>query len=388
MFSVNNSISIFGRHATGLLRLLILFAVVNASGAGMSLQMTNQQTISAAVQTQPTGQHKLNAHSNWWLMAYFRQRYDSRVEIDADGKIHNIPLPNPMREEQLHYALSRDGRHWKPINKNHPVWNQRLRDPFLAQDKNGLWRLVATGGKRGSGGTHRGPTCLYATSHDLVTWENVRSLTPMAGVRDDSGRAARNVWAPEWFYDRKSDEFILLWSSSFEDAGWKHSRIWWTQTRDWKTFAPAKVLFAPPYSAIDATLIEHDGTYYLFHKEEEFGEVTGERRAIRLATSKQLEGPYEIYQGPLNHGQIAPTITEGPSVMRDPKGAGWLLLYDYCMRDAYGASVSPDLRHWSVVKSVTFPPDACHGCFASLTAQEAKHLQEKFGARTHPPAGH
>ena len=210
----------------------------------------------------------------------------------------------------------------------------------------------------------------------------------MAGVQDGNGRAARNVWAPEWFYDRKSDEFILIWSSSFEDAGWKRSRIWWTHTRDWQTFALAKVLFAPPYSAIDATLIQHDGTYYLFHKEEEFGEATGERRAIRLATSKHLQGPYHIFEGPLNHGQIAPTITEGPSVIRDPKGAGWLLLYDYCMRDAYGASASPDLIHWSVVKSVTFPPDARHGCFAHLNDQDVNRLLEKFSAGTPQPPEH
>jgi hypothetical protein len=372
------------RLANGVFSLLLLCAGANAFGAPPSGPATNPpaDSLSTVMSESPAQQ----SNSHWWLMAYFRQRYDSRVEIDAAGKIHNVPLPNPMREEQLHFALSHDGRHWTPLNGNRPVWNQRLRDPFLARDQNGVWRLVATGGQRGSGGTNQGPTCLYATSRDLITWEDVRSLNPMAGVRNDDGLPAGNVWAPEWFYDRKSGDFVLLWSSSFADAGWKQSRIWWTHTRDWQTFAPAKVLFAPPYSAIDATLIEHGGTYYLFHKEEEFGAATGERRAIRLATSQQLAGPYQIFNGPLNRGQIAPTITEGPSVLRDPQGAGWLLLYDYCMSDAYGASVSPDLLHWSVVSSVTFPPDARHGCFAPLTDAEAKLLLEKFGAKTVEPA--
>ncbi len=321
---------------------------------------------------------KTNA-SDGWLMAYFRQRYDSRVEIDAAGKIHNVPLPNPMRAEQLHLALSSDGRHWTPLNQNQPVWQQWLRDPFLAKDRAGLWHLLATGGGRRPGETNRGPTCLYAVSRDLVHWEPAQSLTLMADVRDQAGRPARNIWAPEWFYDRKSGDYILLWSSSFEDAGWKRSQIWWTQTRDWKTFAPAQVLFAPPYSAIDGTLLEHNGTYYLFHKEEEFGAATGERRAIRVATAKQVQGPYELVNGPLNQGQIVPTITEGPSVIPDPSGTGWLLLYDYCMSDAYGASRSPDLRQWTVEKDVAFPPDARHGAFVRLTAQEARRLQEQFG---------
>ncbi|HSA00854.1 MAG TPA: family 43 glycosylhydrolase, partial [Candidatus Paceibacterota bacterium] len=59
-----------------------------------------------------------------WVLAYFRQRYESRVEIDADGQTRTVPLPNPMKEEQLHLALSTDGRHWEPLNGNRPVWNQ------------------------------------------------------------------------------------------------------------------------------------------------------------------------------------------------------------------------------------------------------------------------
>jgi len=112
------------------------------------------------------------------------------------------------------------------------------------------------------------------------------------------------------------------------------------RTRDWQTFAPAKLLFAPPYSVIDGTIMERSGVYYLFHKEEEFGAKVGERRAIRVATAQHVEGAYEIYSGPLNGGQIAPVITEGPSVMPDPVKPGWLLLYDYCMGNDYGVSSS------------------------------------------------
>jgi len=57
--------------------------------------------------------------------------WDGRVEIDADGHARQVPLPNPMKEERLHLALSDDGRHWKPLDGNKPVWDQWLRDPFL-----------------------------------------------------------------------------------------------------------------------------------------------------------------------------------------------------------------------------------------------------------------
>ncbi len=315
-----------------------------------------------------------------WVFAYFRQRYQGRVEIDAEGRTRTGPLPNPMKEEQLHLALSTDGRHWQPLNGNRPVWNQWLRDPFVGCGPDGLWHLVATGGRPASrsGQTNLGPACLYASSRDLLKWETVGSLHLMQGVHDETGRLARNIWAPEWFLDPATGEIVLLWSSSFEDAGWKRSRLWFCRTRDWQTLTPAKILFAPPYSVIDGTLLEHGGTYYLFHKEEEFGAKTGERRAIRLATSDRLEGPYQIHQGPLNQGQIAPVITEGPSVMPDPMKPRWLLLYDYCMSDGYGISSSPDLIRWSVEESVSLPPDARHGSVARLTAAEAAALRASF----------
>jgi hypothetical protein len=327
-----------------------------------------------AITTQPSGQQ------DSWVFAYFRQRYEGRVEIDAEGRAHQVPLPNPMKEEQLHLALSTDGRHWEPINGNRPVWDQHLRDPFMARGPDGLWHLVATGGRSGSRGgqTNSGPACLYATSRDLLKWDNVRSLHLMKGVRNEAGQMARNIWAPEWFLDRVTGEFVLLWSSSFEDAGWKRSRVWFARTRDWQTFTPAKTLFAPQYSVIDGTLLEHAGTYYLFHKEEEFSAKTGERRAIRLATADRLEGPYQIHQGPLNQGQIAPVITEGPTVIPDPQKPGWLLLYDYCMSNGYGVSSSPDLLHWSIEESVSLPPDARHGSIARLSAAEAALLRSSF----------
>lgn len=314
-----------------------------------------------------------------WLLTYFRQRYPTRVEIDAQGNTVEIPLPDPMLIEKMHMAISNDGRHWTPLNDNQPVWEQHVRDPYVRRGPDGLWRILSTGG----GGKDRqkiGPSCLYITSPDLIHWQVEGSLPLMKDVRSDSGAIlARNIWAPEWFYDKKEQEYILFWSSSFENAGWKNSRLWYCTTRDWKTFTPAKVLFAPPYSVIDGTLLERQGKYYLFHKEEEFGAKTGERRAIRVATATNIRGPYEIIDGQLNNGQIVPVITEGPTVIKDPVKQEWLLLYDYCMTDRFGASSSPDLIHWKIENDVQFPPAARHGCVSLIRPDEAKALIEAFG---------
>ncbi|MCK8495250.1 glycoside hydrolase family 43 protein [Spirosoma sp. RP8] len=313
-----------------------------------------------------------------YMLTYFRQRYPTRIEIDAKGNTIEVPLPNPMLINKLHIALSTDGRHWTPLNDNKPVWDQHVRDPFVRKGPDGVWRLLSTGGGSGNDRPKVGPSCLYITSRDLIHWQLEGPLPLMKDVRNESGGLARNIWAPEWFYDQKTGEYLLVWSSSFEDAGWKQSRLWCCRTRDWKTFTPARVFFDPSYSVIDGSLLEVKGTYYLFHKEEEFGVKTGERRAIRVATSKSLAGPYSLVEGSLNKGQIVPVITEGPTVIKDPLKPGWLLLYDYCMTDRFGASYSPDLRHWTVEEDVAFPAEARHGCISLVTAKEAQTLRETF----------
>ncbi len=313
-----------------------------------------------------------------YMLTYFRQRYPTRIEIDSQGNIVEVPLPDPMLINKLHIALSTDGRHWTALNGNQPVWDHHVRDPYVRRGPDGVWRILSTGGGNAGDRKKVGPSCLYITSKDLITWQVEGPLPLMKDVRNEEGALARNIWAPEWFYDEKTKEYMLFWSSSFEDAGWKKSRLWYCKTRDWKTFTPAQPLFEPSYSVIDGTLLEHDGTYYLFHKEEEFGEKTGERRAIRVATSKNVEGPYQIIEGHLNQGQIVPVITEGPTVIKDQTNPGWLLLYDYCMTNRFGASYSDDLIHWSVEEDVSFPSEARHGCVSVITSEEAKKLMEAY----------
>ncbi len=321
---------------------------------------------------------KIKGNKDVYMLTYFRQRYPTRVEIDPDGKVIEIPLPDPMQVEQLHIALSADGRHWTALNGNEPVWGQHMRDPYVRRGPDGLWRIMGTGGGRGLDRAKVGPGCLYATSPDLVSFQLEKPLPLMKDARNEEGAFAGNIWAPEWFYDDRTGEYMLFWSSSFKDAGWKESSLWQCRTRDWVMFTPAEVLFDPPYSVIDGSFVEYDGTYYLFHKEEEFGAKTGERRAIRLAVSKNLEGPYEIIEGPLNDGQIVPVITEGPTAVKDFVNPGWLLYYDYCMTNGFGVSWSPDLIDWTIVDDANFPPDARHATVSVISADEARKLMETY----------
>jgi len=352
----------------GALLMLVLLTV-------FSLPLVAQHTNVHTASTSGSTQFKTEKGEDVLMLTYFRQRYPTRIEIDENGNTVEVPLPDPMLEAKLHIALSNDGRHWFPLNNNKPVWNHWMRDPYVRRGPDGIWRILTTGTSEGYSRDASGPGCFYATSKDLIHWKEEGTLPLMKAVRDDSGNfLANNIWAPEWFYDEENKEYVLIWSSSFKDAGWKESRLWYSKTKDWKNFTPAKVFFEPSYSVIDGTLLKHDNTYYLFHKEEEFGAKTGERRAIRVATSINLEGPYKIVEGHLNDGQIVPVITEGPTIIEDPEKSGWLLYYDYCMTNRYGASFSEDMQNWEILEDVNFPADARHGCVSRITGEEARSL--------------
>ena len=72
-----------------------------------------------------------------------------------------------------------------------------------------------------------------------------------------------NVWAPELFYDEPNEQFIICWASTipgrFPDHAEPHDnnqRMYYTTTRDFKTFAPAKLFFDPGFSVIDCTIVK------------------------------------------------------------------------------------------------------------------------------------
>src|SRR4051812_49872344 len=70
--------------------------------------------------------------------------------------------------------------------------------------------------------------------------------------------AAVNAWAPELFYDDENKYFIIVWASTVpfrfpkgqEDENNNH-RLYYTTTKDFKTFSPSKLFLDPAFSVID-----------------------------------------------------------------------------------------------------------------------------------------
>jgi hypothetical protein len=262
--------------------------------------------------------------------------------------------------EALHLAWSADGLRWEALFGNQPILratagNRSVRDPFIRLGADGLFHLLSTD-------SWWSLHLLHAQSPDLLHWEAWDLLPAMNEVA-----GARNAWAPEFQYDAERDVYLLFWASITTDDA--HQRIWCAETRDFRSLTSPSVLFDPGYSVIDATLTHSGGTWFTLYKDERGENQAGtDHKAMRVAVSADLRGPYEP-----RTGLVTPHLTEGPTVFR--AGERWLMLYDFFMHDRWGASESTDLLHWHMVDGVRVPPGARHGSVFSVTDAEWERLQ-------------
>lgn len=271
-------------------------------------------------------------------------------------------------EDGLHLLISHDAMQWEETNggKSYlpPIKDNLMRDPSICQGPDGTFHLVWT--MRWL--EHRGIG--YASSRDLIHWTSPRNIPVM-----ENEPTTRNVWAPEIFWDAASDYFYIVWASTipgrFSTEGTSETkydhRQYFTRTRDWKTFDESKLFFEPGHNVIDAFLAKKEDIYYLFYKDET---LKPERKVICMATSNNLQGPWEI------QGDISPiSWVEGPSaLLLDGK---WLVCYDAYTKGCYGAIVSTDDgKTWNDVSNQFHVPKGIrHGTMFPISKEIYENLR-------------
>ena len=280
-------------------------------------------------------------------------------------------------EDGVHYAVSRDGYVWKALNDGKAILappvgkkTKLTRDPSVTRGPDGIFRLVWTV-------SWDGRSFGYAWSKDLIEWHDAR---PVPSLQDEP--TARNTWAPEVFYDDASEQFYIIWSTTipgrFSPANQGSSedrydhRVYFTTTKDFKTFAPPKLYFDPGHNVIDAFLAKKDGVYHLFYKDET---LRPEKKIILEATSNNIEGPF-------SEGKVisAQSWVEGPSALLID--SDWIVYYD-CYRDGkYGAVRSRNGGEWeNVADLISFPKGTRHGTAFEVDKEVYDNLVEKFGVQ-------
>ena len=140
-----------------------------------------------------------------------------------------------------------------------------LRDPFVMwhPPTNRYHALWTTG--------WASPTIGHASSEDLVSWSPQRELDVTRALN-----APINAWAPEAYFDRRSQKVMVFWSTALGvpwtkpvDIRRSTFKVYYTLTDDFATFTDAKPLLPPAGpSVIDATMAPHapgEGGYFLVY---------------------------------------------------------------------------------------------------------------------------
>ncbi len=205
--------------------------------------------------------------------------------------------------EQIYFATSTDALHWTDLNGSQPVLTSTVgergvRDPALVRSPAGdrFWLLATdlriASGKGWDAAQHRGSTSLVIwESADLVNWSAPR-LANVAGSIAQAGCA----WAPEAIHDPVSGDYIVYWATISPLNGVDKARMYYSRTRDFRTFTPAQMYINRPgtQTIIDTQIIEIPGS-------------VGGYRYIRASGDGQItiEGSNQILSGWTRLGDLA-----------------------------------------------------------------------------------
>jgi len=212
-------------------------------------------------------------------------------------------------EEQIYFALSEDGLHFKDMNNGKPVLvstvgEKGARDPYLYRTHDGnKFYAIATdlsiynrgGWKKNAQGyydpsTTGSPYLVLWESEDLVNWTEPRLIKV---APENAGMA----WAPEIIYDEETGENIIFFASSIMDPETllkaKPNAIYYVATKDFKQFSEPKIFIdcqkdgsedGKEREIIDATVMKIGDYYYSVSKDGDNAENGG----IRILRTKTL----------------------------------------------------------------------------------------------------
>ena len=252
--------------------------------------------------------------------------------------------------EGLRFIYSTDGLRWDSIQGvflTPQVGKQKvMRDPSIVRGPDGTFHLVWTSSWRGDRGFG------YASSKDLIHWSEQRFIEVM------SDTTTVNVWAPELFYDDVRKQFLIIWAScvpgrfpDYQEEHLNNHRLYYTTTKDFKTFSKTQLFYDPDFSDIDATLVKRGAKDYVMVVKDNSRPM----RNIKVAFAESPYGPWSKASEPFTE-----SFTEGPSTAR--VGDWWYIYYDSYRHGIYGAHRTKDFVHFEDrTGAVNFPVGHKHG---------------------------
>ena len=179
--------------------------------------------------------------------------------------------------------------------------------------------------------------------------------------------------------------FIVAWSSAIPVERYtaadslganKSHRAYYTTTKDFQTFAPAKAFYDPGFNSIDGFIVKRDkNDYVLIIKDNRKPGYSD----LFCVSGPSAEGPYADPSV-----KFAPTYSEGPCAVK--VGDEWLIYFDVYREGRFGAVATKDFKTFTPIDNqISIPQGHKHGTIIkvpesvllNLKAEEAKRFPQK-----------
>lgn len=286
--------------------------------------------------------------------------------------VHFVDTQEDATREQIYFSVSKDGKTWTTLNNKQPyltsnVGTKGVRDPYILRGEDGKFFIIATDlsvynlKNNWTAAAQQGSKSIVVwESSDLVNW----SEASLVKINNDN---AGCTWAPEACYDPEKDEYMVFWASVVSDDSYQKYRIYRSYTKDFKTFSAPELYIEEPNAVIDTTIIDHEGTYYRFTKNEA-------KSSITMQECTSLSGDWKDVAS-YNLGSM--TGYEGPTIYKLNGKNEWCLLLDYFSKSkGYKPFVTTDITKGEFTADSDFSFDGTyrHGTVMPITQAEYESL--------------
>lgn len=234
-------------------------------------------------------------------------------------------------KETLKLAYTYNGYYWFNLDNANTfvrptIGTGSLRDPSVVRRKDGTFTVIATQGFD--------TDSIYAyDTTDFLTYENERLLN-VNKSSSSQPMSETQAWAPEGFYDRRFDQYILYWSSVNDKS------MFYNISPDLKTISYPQKLLDVGYEVIDGTIFKNGANYYIIVKDER--EPYEEHSQLSFGLSSGDWRHFDTFLEPFSDHEC-----EGPMVLKDLEGDGYYIFYDYYTMVQFKALYMKDLAKQS-----------------------------------------
>lgn len=289
----------------------------------------------------------------------------------SDEDIYMFSYFKNNGEDGLHLAYSIDGLKWEALKNDESFLvpqlssDKLMRDPCIIKGPDGKFHMVWTvsWSEKGIG---------YANSLDLINWSEQKFIPVM-----EHEKSTKNSWAPELFYDKKNEQYLIFWASTVSEkytetenqseGNWNH-RMYFTTTKDFINFSETKIFLEPGFNVIDATISNYDSSYFMVIKDETY--LPEAKKTLHILFSDNL------YDWDVTISDaISWSWVEGPTITKI--NDDWVIYFDQYKKGSFGAITSSNLLKWEdISEEIKLPNGIRHGTIFKVSKSVISKIKE------------